>query len=115
MNSSTTELPDWLRSLREETVLKPVQSDPRSDTSRRILLGISQDIVYRDVIKGGQADFTKAWNDISPDERALLYAYLNQQGHLEELVYAFGKLFPGNKVPEDPIVIDIGCGPFQLA
>lgn len=110
--TSPTELPEWLRSLREETVLKPVRSDTRSDTSRRILLGVDHDVVFKDVIRGGQADFTKPWNGITPDERVLLYAYLNQQGHLEELIYAFGKLFPGNTVPEDPIVIDIGCGPF---
>ena len=106
------ELPEWLRYLREETVLKPVRFDDRSDTSRRVLLGVNQDIVFKEVIRGGQADFTKAWNHITPDERALLYAYLIQQGHLEELIYAFGKLFPGHTVPEDPIMIDIGCGPF---
>ena len=42
---------------------------------------------------------------------ALLYAYLNQKGHLEELVAAFGQLLAGAK-PENPIVLDIGCGPF---
>jgi hypothetical protein len=110
--TSPTELPEWLRTLREEIVLKPVQSDPRSDTSRRILLGVDQGIVFNEVINGGQADFTESWNNITPNERALLYAYLNQKGHLEELIYAFDKLFPGHTLPVDPIMIDIGCGPF---
>ena len=42
---------------------------------------------------------------------ALLYAYLNQKGHLEELVAAFGQLLARSK-PRNPIVVDIGCGPF---
>ena len=41
----------------------------------------------------------------------LLYAYLNQLGHLEELIAAFRQLLACSK-PKNPIVVDIGCGPF---
>ena len=64
-----------------------------------------------EAIGGGQADFDDSFGDLSPDDLVLLYAHLNQKGHLEELCAAFGQLLAGTK-PENPIVLDIGCGPF---
>ena len=64
-----------------------------------------------EAIGGGQADFDAPCGDLTPDDLALLYAYLNQKGHLEELVAAFGQLLTRSK-PPNPIVVDIGCGPF---
>ena len=64
-----------------------------------------------EVIGRGQADFDAPRGDLSPDDLTLLYAYLNQKGHLEELVVAFGQLLAGAK-PTNPIVVDLGCGPF---
>ena len=102
------ELPDWLDSLRRVEVTDRVRDDPRSrgDT----LFGMDMDRAF-EAIGGGQADFDAPCGDLSPDDLALLYAYLNQKGHLEELVAAFGQLLAGPK-PENPIVVDIGCGPF---
>ena len=67
-----------------------------------------------EAIGRGQADFDAPSGDLSPDDLALLYAHLNQKGHLEELVAAFGQLLSGSKSsnPSNPIVVDIGCGPF---
>ena len=61
-------------------------------------------------IDWGQAQFDESWRGLSPADRALLYAYFNQKGHLEELTEAFRKIFE-NQVPHNPIVIDLGCGP----
>ena len=66
----------------------------------------------REVIGGGQAEFDQSWNDLSADDRVLLYAYFNQLGHLEELAEAFRMLFAEASRPESPIVVDLGCGPF---
>ena len=64
-------------------------------------------------IGGGQADFDDPREDLSPDDLALLYAYLNQKGHLEELITAFSQLFAGSaEKPRNPVVVDLGCGPF---
>jgi hypothetical protein len=41
----------------------------------------------------------------------LLYAFFNQLGHLEELHEAFRMLFTDSEM-EDPVVVDLGCGPF---
>ena len=67
-----------------------------------------------EAIGRGQADFDAPCGDLSPDDLALLYAHLNQKGHLEELVAAFGQLLSGSESsnPSNPIVVDIGCGPF---
>ena len=101
-------LPEWLDELRRREVTDRVRDDSRS--SGGTLFGMDGDEAYA-AISGGQADFDAPTEGLSPDDKALLYAYLNQKGHLEELVEAFGQLLDGSK-PENPIVVDIGCGPF---
>ena len=102
------ELPDWLDRLRKDEVVDPVRGDPRSQGDT--LFGMDGRGAFK-AIGGGQADFDAPYGDLSPNDLALLYAYLNQKGHLEELVAAFGQFLAGSK-PENPIVVDIGCGPF---
>ena len=102
------ELPDWLEALRRVQVTDRVRNDPRS--RGRTLFGMNGDRAF-EAIGGGQADFDAPCGDLSPDDLVLLYAFLNQKGHLEELVAAFGQLLAGSK-PSNPIVVDIGCGPF---
>ncbi len=65
----------------------------------------------REAIGGGQADFDAPQGALTPDDLALLYAYFNQLGHVEELVEAFGQFFEHSS-PPNPIVLDVGCGPF---
>lgn len=102
------ELPDWLNRVRKDEVVDPVRDDPRSQGDT--LFGMDGRGAF-DVVGGGQADFDAPCGDLSADDLALLYAYMNQKGHLEELVAAFGQLLAGEK-PRNPIVVDIGCGPF---
>ncbi|MYF68502.1 MAG: hypothetical protein F4181_00305 [Proteobacteria bacterium] len=102
------ELPEWLEMLRRVEVTDRVRNDPRSQGDT--LFGLDMDQAFA-AIGGGQADFNTQCGDLSPDDLALLYAYQNQKGHLEELVSAFGQLLAGAG-PVNPIVVDIGCGPF---
>ena len=105
---NTAALPDWLDSLRKTEVTDRVLDDPRSPG--RTLFGMNMAGAV-EAIGRGQADFDTPYRDLSPDDLALLYAYLNQKGHLEELLAAFGQLLAASK-PTNPIVVDIGCGPF---
>lgn len=110
-------LPPWLEELRREEILDRVRDDSR--TRGRDLLGAPAERIFTEVIGGGQAEFDAPWEGASargrvvltPDDCALLYAYKNQLGHLEELIVAFTKLFERSSI-QDPIVIDVGCGPF---
>ena len=102
------ELPHWLDALRRGQVTDRVLNDPRSRGGA--LFGIDRDRAF-EAIGGGQADFDAPRGNLSPDDLVLLYAYLNQKGHLQELIAAFGQLLAGSK-PPNPIVVDIGCGPF---
>ena len=106
----TVELPQWIHELRRSEIVKRVKDDDR--TVGETLLGVSSEVAFRDVIGGGQANFDEPWHDLAPGDRVLLYAYLNQPGHLEELTEAFRMLFEGAARPTDPIVVDVGCGPF---
>jgi hypothetical protein len=102
-------LAPWLVTLRKNEITQVVNGDAR--TVDEDLLGVHKRIVFNEVIGGGQADFDKPWKHLTPDERALLYAYQNQKNHIEELSQAFRMMFE-NSAPEDPIVVDLGCGPF---
>ena len=65
-----------------------------------------------DAIGWGQAAFDEPWQGTSPADRVLLYAYFNQLGHLKELIAAFRLIFRDGEPPNNPIVVDLGCGPF---
>ena len=101
------EWPQWLEELRRSEVVDRVASDPRSRSGS--VLGLQRNEAM-DAIGWGQAQFDEPWRGMSPADRALLYAYFNQKGHLEELIEAFRAIF-ANRSPEDLIVIDLGCGP----
>ena len=103
-------LPSWLETLRKVEITDRVQRDPRS--RRGTTLGLRPEDAIQ-AIGGGQADFDVSLGDLSADDRALLYAYWNQKGHLEELLEAARQCFGQSpSVPVNPIVLDIGCGPF---
>lgn len=101
------ELPRWLQELRKVEVVDRVRADPRS--RHGTFFGLKQAEAMA-CIDWGKAQFDEPWGDMSPTERALLYAYFNQKGHLEELTAAFRMVF-ANQMPHAPIVIDLGCGP----
>lgn len=106
----SVELPAWLADLRHREIVSRVNDDPRSDGGN--LLGYDPNTAFNQILEGGQADFDAPLGDLSADDRALLYAYLLQKGHLEELTAAFRMLFPDKARISAPIVVDLGCGPF---
>lgn len=103
------ELPMWLTALRRVQIVERVHTDPRSKLD--FPLGVSADEARGLAAGGGQADFDRPWRNLSPNDRVLLYAYFFQRGHLEELTEAFRQLC-ANTTPQNPVVIDLGCGPF---
>ena len=100
-------LPQWLQDVRQVEIVDRVRNDPRSRPGT--FFGLTR-AEAMDCIDWGQAQFDESWRDMSPADRALLYAYFNQKGHLEELTEVFQRVF-ANQTPEAPIVIDLGCGP----
>jgi hypothetical protein len=102
-------LPPWLQDLRNREVVSIVRRDPRTGFGR--LLGVAEADVFQEVLRGGQADFASPCAGLLPDDLALLYAYYLQLGHVEELVEAFGQHLSGCNINQ-PVVIDLGCGPF---
>ena len=103
-------LPDWLEKLRRAEIVDRVRRHRRS--AGGTTLGVDAEEATRDVAGWGQADFDEPWRDLSPDDRVLIYAYYFQRQHIEELIEAFGQLSGGSDPPENPIVVDVGCGPF---
>ena len=105
-------LPSWLETVRRSVVIDPVRSDPRSQGD--LLLGVPRDRVTREVLgrggRPGQTDFTSPPPGLSTDDLALFYGWFLQKGHLEELAEAFDQLFAQSAI-EDPVVVDLGCGP----
>lgn len=106
------DLPEWLERVRREEIVRVFDA-------RGYRGSYAFDTIRLEIVGGGQANFDEPWDPgdgralVSPDERALLYAYCNQKGHLEELLEAFGMLFGESSFADsDPVVIDLGCGPF---
>ncbi len=106
MNDYT--LPSWLNKLRQNEIVSRVRDDPR--TTEDNILGITM-AEAREVIGAGKANFDHPSGGFSAEERVLLYAYLNQLRHLEELIEIFRQIFT-KKLTEKMTVIDLGCGPF---
>ena len=104
------ELPDWITDLRNCEVSSRLSGDPRS--TGKTLLGVDSDTAFHDVLKGGQADFDAPHGIFTSEDRVLLYAHLLQKGHLEELLAVFQKMRLSDNIPDQPVVIDLGCGPF---
>ena len=103
------ELSTWLVELRQAEIVARVKGDPRS--AHGVFLGLSREDAM-DAIDWGQAAFDEPWQGMSPADRVLLYAYFNQLGHLEELTAAFRMIFGDGGSPNNPIMVDLGCGPF---
>lgn len=99
-------VPRWLQDLRRSEIVEVVQA--RSDPGT--LLGVPMDRVM-EALGWGRADFTKPWEHLDIDDRALLYGHYLQVGHLQELMESFRQLVRGTALT-NPVVIDLGCGPF---
>lgn len=103
-------IPNWLARLRRREIIDVVKNHP--NTHNGLVLNLSLEEIVDKAICGGQADFDAPYLHLNGAERALLYAYFNQLGHLEELIEAFTQLFR-NAPPQDQlVVVDAGCGPF---
>lgn len=102
-------VPAWIEALRRREVVDHVHRDPR--TSGNVLLGVDGNRIFDEVIGGGQADFDASYEALTGADRALLYAYFNQKGHIEELTAAFKMLFTTDTTISDPVVLDLGAGP----
>lgn len=102
----------WYAGLRQSMVVDPTMKDPRETRKPGTRLGWPTDWIFNTAIGGGQADFDKPIENLTPRDRAMLYAFFNQKGHIEELVHAFGKLWPDPASIHGTMIIDVGCGPF---
>ena len=99
---------------RERTLREVVKTaiDNHPDTTPDRPMGYSINDIYHKVIRFGQANFDESYENLSGAHRALLYALVNQPGHLTELDVAFGQIFASDRLPSDPFIFDLGCGPF---
>ena len=102
---------EWMDAVRRAHIVQPLQNDPRTRPPGT-LFGWSMDEAYRIGIENGQADFDAPVRDLQPRDRALLYAYLNQKRHLDELTHALSAMTNGDLLPlRKATVFDVGCGP----
>ena len=103
---------NWLAELRSRLVIKPIREDRRNTSAYETLLGHPKSWIFSNAIGGGQADFDEDIKNLTPRDRAMLYAWFNQPGHILELRHAFAQLLANPADLQDATVIDVGCGPF---
>ncbi len=103
-------------------VVRPVQYDRRTDwdDEQSISLGYPFQVIRRDVIKSGLADFSDGhhhpkYGDLSADDKVLLYCFANMKLHFFESLATLRRyngavkaIFDSNRTK---LMIDLGCGP----
>jgi len=102
------------------SVGKVILDDPRTDWSESLSLGYPFDVIREQVLQKGLADFSQGHDDprygrLTPDEKALLYCFVNFKKHF----FAALATFQEHRAPvedlfgsgEKPLLLDIGCGP----
>lgn len=102
----------WLDELRRAHVIEPIRNDARNTGVYDTLLGHEKKWIFFNAIGGGQANFDEPIRDLQPRDRAMLYAWFNQDGHVVELSHAFEQLLTNPASLEGATVVDVGCGPF---
>jgi hypothetical protein len=101
-------------------VVRVVLDDPRTDWSENLSLGYPFEVIRKQVLAKGLADFSQGHVDakfghLTPDEKALLYCFVNFKKHFFAAYATFEEhraIIEELLVPEEnPFVLDIGCGP----
>lgn len=75
----------------------------------------SNDEIRADILNYGRADFTKAYNDLTPYDRVQLYCYFNMRKHFFTTYAVYEKIFTtlnSNVFQKNKelVFIDLGCG-----
>ncbi|MCI0643147.1 MAG: class I SAM-dependent methyltransferase [Gemmataceae bacterium] len=109
---------DAMERVFKKHVVEPVMNDPRTDWSQDVSLGYPFQVIRKQVIKVGLADFSKGFDDglhgpLTPEDKVLLYCFVNMKSHFftSFATFKLHKRSVGALLKERPLVIDVGCGP----
>ncbi len=96
-------------------IVDVVKAHPKTVFSQ-ILLGYTAETIRRHIIEYGRADFTTGYNELSADEKTLLYCYFNMRKHFYTSSFVFEKIYDSLKAifadqEKTAVFIDLGCGP----
>jgi len=72
--------------------------------------------IREQVLKNGRTDFREPYDEISPEEKVILYCFFNMKKHFFTSYAVFERILPSlqavfNQEGYEPIMIDLGCGP----
>lgn len=107
-----------------EEVYNAIVTDQRTTNDGNMNpLGYPHGIIQPNVLQNGRGNFSKAYNHskygrLSPDDRTLLYCFMNFRGHFHttKANFALRKHWLLTEfVEQNPIMIDISCGPATSA
>lgn len=113
------EISDYLKSFLDKNVNAPYKNKSLVTASwRREVLDSYRHSNFdriREVVGGGQANFDKEFNGVTPRERVLLYCFENFEQHLASQMYIFeshSNIFRKYISSSSPLIfVDFGCGP----
>lgn len=93
-------------------IISPVKNHPDTEWSE-ILMGYERQYIRRNILEFGITDFRQPFNNLSTDDKVLLYCYLNMRKHFFTAYYIYDQLenFINYFNNVNPLFIDIGCGP----
>lgn len=106
----------FMYSFFQESIVTKIKQHPLTTQNR--LLGYSNDIIRSEIIKYGRANFNQPYQNLSLEDKTMLYCYFNMRKHYFTSRFVFDKInnfhqwFPQNN---PTIFIDLGCGPLTSA
>lgn len=100
----------------QSEIIEPIRNHLQTQISKSILMGYTNDIIRREVLNYGKADFNSAYKNLSSDDIVALYCYFNMRKHYFSSYAVFLKMFASLQIifkneQLTPIFIDLGCGP----
>jgi SAM-dependent methyltransferase len=111
---------DGMDRLFGELIVKAVQDDPRTDWSEDRSLGYPFDVIRKQVLAKGLADFAVGhahgeYGALSAAEKCLLYGFVNMKKHFfacRATIEAYRPEVEALFIPgQHAVILDFGCGP----
>lgn len=100
----------------EDLVNSPYNNHPKTPTWSREVLEQDGTHHRENILERGRANFSEGFNELTPDDKVLLYCYYYMQMHVVSGLHVFSKgdsLFREYLLCEgkNVVFIDFGCGP----
>ncbi len=98
-----------LRRLFENLVVRPFERHPRTQPWVEYVVNTNHTYHREEILKRGRANFSEPYNELSSEDKVLLYCIYYLPMHLFSSYHVFSKHLAS--ISDKVVFIDFGCGP----